>query len=268
MSNIYDLKGETKGKIELPIQFHEEFRPDLIRRAVLSLQTHRIQPHGTKLGAGDIFADFLSKRRHRFRTTYGYNQSRTPTKVMQRKGGRLTRRGANVPQAMGGRKSHPPRVETVLAEKINDKERKKAIRSALYATTVKEFVEERGHNVSSVKELPLIVVDNIEKLSKAAEVEKLLLALGLGAELDRTKEKKVRPGKGKMRGRKYRRKTGPLIIVSKKCELLNCGNVAGIDVVQLKNINAELLAPGTHPGRLTVWSESAIKEMKDKKLFM
>jgi len=30
----------------------------------------------------------------------------------------------------------------------------------------------------------------------------------------------------------------------------------------LENLNAELLAPGTHPGRLTVWTKSAFEKLE------
>lgn len=36
-------------------------------------------------------------------------------------------------------------------------------------------------------------------------------------------------------------------------------NLTGVDVVEAKNLNVQLLAPGTDAGRLTVWSESALK---------
>lgn len=35
----------------------------------------------------------------------------------------------------------------------------------------------------------------------------------------------------------------------------------GVDVIEAKNLNVQLLAPGTDAGRLTVWSESALKIM-------
>ena len=38
-------------------------------------------------------------------------------------------------------------------------------------------------------------------------------------------------------------------------------NLAGVDVVTVAGLNAELLAPGTHAGRLTIWSESAIRSL-------
>ncbi|MCD6547452.1 MAG: 50S ribosomal protein L4 [Nanoarchaeota archaeon] len=266
-ANVYSINGEVKGKIDLPKHFSEEFRPDLIKRAVLALQTHRLQPYGTFEEAGMRHVTFFTKRRHRYKGTYGYGQSRTPRKVIVRMGSRFTTIGAGVPQTVGGRKAHPPKVEKIREEKINDKERKKAIRSAIAATILKDVVKKRGHKIGDVKELPIVIEDKVEEIKKAKDAQKLLEKLGLKKEIERAKQKKVRAGKGKMRGRKYKKKVGPLFVVSKKCHLLKAAkNLAGVDAVVVKDLNAELLAPGTHPGRLVIWSEAAIKKLD--KLFM
>jgi large subunit ribosomal protein L4e len=36
-----------------------------------------------------------------------------------------------------------------------------------------------------------------------------------------------------------------------------------VDVTTVANLNVELLAPGTHPGRLTVWTSSAIERLSE-----
>jgi large subunit ribosomal protein L4e len=51
--------------------------------------------------------------------------------------------------------------------------------------------------------------------------------------------------------------------------LLNAAkNIPGVDVVEARKLNIELLAPGTHAGRLTIWTHAAIKEIEEKKMFM
>jgi large subunit ribosomal protein L4e len=40
-------------------------------------------------------------------------------------------------------------------------------------------------------------------------------------------------------------------------------NIPGIDVTTAKNLNAELLAPGGVPGRLTIYTESAVKALEN-----
>jgi large subunit ribosomal protein L4e len=41
-------------------------------------------------------------------------------------------------------------------------------------------------------------------------------------------------------------------------------NLAGVDVATAREVNAEDLAPGAHPGRLTLWTESAVAEVADR----
>jgi large subunit ribosomal protein L4e len=56
---------------------------------------------------------------------------------------------------------------------------------------------------------------------------------------------------------------GPLIVVAENKGLFEAaGNLPGVDIVSVKNLNAELLAPGTHPGRLTLWTCSAIEQLE------
>ena len=56
---------------------------------------------------------------------------------------------------------------------------------------------------------------------------------------------------------------GPLIVVSEDKGIGKAArNHPGLDVVTVGQLNAESLAPGTHPGRLTVWVEAAIKSLE------
>ena len=41
---VYSLEGEAIDEMELPEIFNEEFRPDVIKRAVISAQTARYSP--------------------------------------------------------------------------------------------------------------------------------------------------------------------------------------------------------------------------------
>ena len=136
-----------------------------------------------------------------------------------------------------------------------------ALAAAIAASGQIEIVKSRGHRVDGI-EVP-IIVDGLESLKKTSELEKLFSALKLEKEIARSSEKHVRAGRGKMRGRVYRKKKGPLLVVSDSVSLMRAaGNFSGIDVSSVKNLNPELLAPGTHAGRLTIWSAAAIKELE------
>ena len=264
---LIDLEGKETGKKDLPKQFHEEIRPDLIKRAVLVIQNNKRQPYGASKEAGKRASAKISRRRHAYRGAYGFGISRVPRKIMSRRGTRMNWVGAFAPGTVGGRRAHPPKAEKIWEQKMNKKERRKAIRSAISATIIADIVKERGHKVPD--NYPFIIDDKIEALKKVKEITAVFNKIGLNDEIERTKKKKVRAGKGTMRGRKYKKKVGPLIIVSKECDVMKAAsNIIGVDVCEVKNINAELLAPGTVPGRLTLWTSSAIDKLEKNKLFL
>ncbi|MEM2937459.1 MAG: 50S ribosomal protein L4, partial [Candidatus Bathyarchaeia archaeon] len=86
---------------------------------------------------------------------------------------------------------------------------------------------------------------------------------GVLADLYRVRESvKVRAGKGKRRGRRIKQAVGPLIVVAEDKGVVEAArNIPGVEVIPVKSLNAEVLAPGTHPGRLTIWTTSAIKAL-------
>jgi len=186
--------------------------------------------------------------------------------VLSRKGSQFFWQGAVAPGTVGGRRAHPPKASHTI-NKINKKEYNKAMRSALAATVAKDFVAKRGHVVP--EKYPFVVSDAITSLKKTKAAIEALNKLGFKQELQRTSKKGLRAGRGKTRGRKYTRKIGPLIVIAKPCALQkSAANIPGTKVVLVNKLNAELLAPGAVPGRLTLFTSSAINKMRDDKLFI
>ncbi len=264
-AKIFNLEGKAGKEIELPIQFNEEIHPNLIKRAVLSIESKERQRYGAMPKAGQRSSAKLSKRRRNYRGSYGHGISRVPRKIIWRRGRQFGWQGAFAPGTVGGRRAHPPKAIKIFDEKINRKERRKAIRSALAASLLKEYVEKR-HIVPNA--IPIIVESKFESLDKTKNVKDVLIKLGLEKEIERTNVKKVRAGKGKNRGRKYRIKCGPLLVVSKDCSLEKAGrNLQGIEISKVNSLNAKKLAPGCVPGRLIIWSEGAIERLRNEKLY-
>ena len=263
---VKDVKNGEKGSLSLPRQFSEEIRIDLISRAVHTIASHKRQPYGADPEAGKKSSAELSRRRRKYRGSYGHGISRVPRKILSRSGTRFNWVGAFAPGTIGGRRAHPPKAEKIWALKINDKERQKAIRSALAATMNKELVASRGHRIPT--DYPFAVSDDFEKIAKTKDVLASLKNIGFDDEVERCKDKTIRAGKGKLRGRKYRRKTGVLLVVSEQCPLeLSAANLPGIDVVKVNELNASLLAPGTDVGRATIFTENALKTLEEQNLF-
>ncbi|MCK4566784.1 MAG: 50S ribosomal protein L4, partial [Candidatus Thorarchaeota archaeon] len=174
------------------------------------------------------------------------------------------------PGTVGGRVAHPPEARKVLIERINKKENRLAIRSAIAASSNPEFVKARGHRVDNVPRIPLIVSSRLESLATTKEVHETLTALGLGDDLERAiNGRAIRAGKGKMRGRKMKTPKSLLIVVGTDTGVGKAArNLPGVDIAEVHGLNAELLAPGTHPGRLVVWTTSAIDRLGKENLFI
>ncbi len=262
---VLSIKAEKKGSIELPEQFNEDFRPNLVKRAAIAIKSKLIQAYGAKPTAGMRHSAEVSRRRHNYRGSYGIGISRVPRKVVSRRGTRFNWVGAVAPGTVGGRRAHAPKAEKKIIKGINDKERKKAIRCALTASLMKEIVSKK-HQVPEL--YPFIVSNEIESIKKTSDLNKALKTLGFEKELLRIKEKTIRAGKGKARGRKYKTKVGPLVIVSKECDVEKVSNLPGVDIVKINELNSLILAPGFEAGRLIVISEDSIKKIKEDKLFV
>ncbi|MDP6600168.1 MAG: 50S ribosomal protein L4 [Candidatus Woesearchaeota archaeon] len=264
--DILDISKKKTGEINLPIQFNEDVRTDLVSRAFLALRSNNRKPYGAKTEAGKRSSSIISKRRHQYRGSYGFGISRTPRKILSRRGTRMNWVGAFAPNTVGGRRAHPPKAEKILVKKLNKKERKKAIRAAISATIIANRVKSRGHIIP--ENYPFVLNKKFEELVKTKEVLSSLKSLGFEKELERVGEKNVRSGKGKTRGRKYKTKIGPLIVTSKESSITKAAsNIPGIDIVNVKNLNIELLAPGEFSGRLTLWTMGAIETLEKEKMF-
>lgn len=246
---IFNLEGKPVGKITLPSVFETPLRPDVIKRAVLAIQSSRIQPQGRDPMAG--------KRTSAESRGVGLGIARVP-RVKGPSG-----RAAFAPGTVGGRVAHPPTSARKIIKRIPKREKRLALLSAIAATASKKVVASRGHSVVDVPQIPLIVTNDLEELKKVKEVEEALIRLGVLADIYRVKEsRKVRAGKGKYRGRKMKWAIGPLIVVAENKGILEASrNIPGLDSVTIDNLNVEMLAPGAHPGRLTIWTNSAIEKL-------
>ena len=246
-ATVRDLDGGDAGEVDLPDVFTTQFRPDLIKRAVTAARANRRQAYGA-----DEFAGL-----------------RTPAESMGSGRGmahvpRQNGQARRVPQAVKGRPAHPPKAEKDRSLDMNDKERKLAVRSAIAATTDAELVAERGHRFDEDLELPLVVSDEFEELVKTRDVVAFLEAVGAHDDVERADDgKKVRAGRGTSRGRKYQEPKSILFVTSEEPSKA-ARNLAGVDVATAANVSAEDLAPGTAPGRLTVWTESALEEVASR----
>jgi large subunit ribosomal protein L4e len=248
-ATVRDLDGDDAGDLDLPAVFETTHRPDLVRRAVLAAQANRKQEQGADPHAG--------MRTSAESPGSGRGMAHVP---------RSNNEGRRVPQTVGGRRAHPPKAEADPSLDVNDKERKQAVRAAIAATADADVVAKRGHAFEDDLDLPLVVSDEFEDLVKTQEVVAFLEAVGAHEDVERADGgRSVRAGRGTTRGRKYREPTSVLFVTSSEAGPSKAArNLAGADVATASDVGAEDLAPGAEPGRLTVWTESAVAEVADR----
>lgn len=247
---LYSVEGDPIGKVKLPKVFYTPIRVDLIRRAVLSILSTKRQPQGRDPMAG--------KRTTAESWGVGHGVARVP----RIKG---SSRAAFIPGAVGGRQAHPPVTLKKIVERINRKEKKIAFKSAIAATAIRDLVTMRGHVVETIPTLPIVVEDALENLVRTSEVKNVFIKLGVWGDVERAAHgKRIRAGKGKMRGRRYKKPKSVLVVVNGGSIIRAGRNLPGVDVVKVSNLSVIHLAPGGHPGRLTIYTVSALAELEKR----
>ncbi len=253
-AEVVGMDGKSSGKVNVPDVFETQLRPDLVKRAFWLVGSHGFQPKGRDPMAGER----TSAETHSPPT--GTGQSRVP----RVKGERYPRSGlaGGIASVVKGRLPHPPRSEKVIYFGVNKKERRLATDSAIAYTAHLDAVKARGHRVKK-RSLPLVVSDDVETVEKTAELVSFFEKIDLAQELARVKDGvKRRTGKGRLRGRVYRTGVGPLIVVTNDRGVGKAaGSIPGVQVRSVESVNVMDLAPGGVPGRLTLWTESALSAL-------
>ncbi|MFW6152972.1 MAG: 50S ribosomal protein L4 [Halobacteriota archaeon] len=243
---LYDLDGTDTEAVALPAVFETEYRPDLIRRAFSIARANASQPRG---------ADPLAGKRT---SAESFGAGRGIAMVP-----RSNNRAKRVPQAVGGRRAHPPKAEADRTKDMNTNERRMANRSAIAATADADLVRERGHLVPEELACPVVLDDAFEELVKTREVVETLEAVGLGDDLERAeRNRNRRAGRGTTRGRPRYTPTSVLVVTSSEAgPARGARNIPGVDVATGRDVSVRELAPGGHPGRLTVYTAAALEEV-------
>ncbi|MCE4616206.1 MAG: 50S ribosomal protein L4 [Aeropyrum sp.] len=249
---LFNSKGEEQGDIDLPPVFGIPVRKDIIRRVYLSEFTARLQPKGRDPMAG--------KRTSAVSLGVGRGVARVP-----RVKGSL--RAALVNMARGGRVAHPPRVEKRVHERVNKKERTLGTMSAIAATAILDMVKSRGHMFSIETLPPVLDSEVLNEVTSTKQANILLQAIGVYQDVVRARERRrVRAGKGKMRGRKYVTPKSILFVVEdiKSPFARSVKSLPGVDVVEPRLLSVLHLAPGGVPGRLTVYTTRALEALGNR----
>jgi len=261
-SHVLDIDGKKGKEITLPNVFSSVVREDIVAKVVEAKKTRQPYSPSPVGGKQHSASGKIQHTRHVWKTMQGKGISRVPRKIMSRRGSQFNWVGAEIPSAVGGRRAHPPKVISMInTKRINKKEMALAFKSALSATGDEKIVAKRYERLNEKKlsGLPLVVESKIIHLKAKDLISSLKKILGDVLFEVSLKQRSVRSGKGKLRGRKYKKNLGLLLVVGNKEKLKT--NL--IDVKNVKGLNVTDLANGG-VGRLTMYTEEAISELGEK----
>ena len=258
-TQIIDIKGAKKGDIELPAVFSAPIREDIVSKVAEVEKFDIQQPYSLSPTAGrrHSASGTISHRRHEWKGHYGKGIARVPRKAMWRRGTQFYWIGAEVNSTRGGRRVHGPSgVRT--ERKINDKEFRLALASAIASTASQKHIIQRYSTLKGTKSLKLnfpLVIDSMEKAKVKDILAMLQTTLGDLYTLA-IQNKEVRSGLGKRRGRRYKSNAGLLLVTAK----LEKVKIKGIDVKSVKELKVLDIYP---LGRLTMFTQKALEEIKN-----
>jgi len=269
MISVYDKEGNKIKEIELPEHFKFEIREDIVYKVFRAyMLSHRV-PYGSYKYAGMEASAWTSKRRYTYRSSYKRGISRVPRSVFAKIAGDFRWIARVIPSAVKGRRAHPPKPEKNWYKKINKKEKRLAILSAISASSNLDYIKNRytksfTYLNESINTFGLpIVISNLEELKKAKEYRELFDKLKIEKFIEYVKEnKKQRAGKGKMRNRRIKKYRGILFVLSSDSELPKV-SIDGVEFSKVDQLNIEKLAPGGKIGRFIIWSEKAIENLRN-----
>src|ERR671917_2907558 len=146
-TKLYDLKGNEVSDIELPPVFNFPYRPEVIQKVYVNLDSHHYQRQGRYPAAGEIVS------------AESRNTGLGIARLARARGEGFPRAGqaAGVAGVRHGRVAHPPESWKTIYKKINHKEKQLGVCSAIAVTSKKELVLQRGHKIGNELKLPLVV---------------------------------------------------------------------------------------------------------------
>ncbi|MBU1252239.1 MAG: 50S ribosomal protein L4 [Nanoarchaeota archaeon] len=257
---VFDIEGKKAREIEMPEFFSAKIREDIVAKTLEAKKS--MQPYSPSPVAGKQHSASgkLVRRRHVWKSGYGKGMSRVPRKAHSRKGSQFNWTAAEVSSVRGGRRAHPPKVISMInVKRINKKELKIAMISALSATANKKEIMGRYESITDkdITRVPFIVESKLVSLKTKDLISSLKKILGEGLFEKIEKKRSVRAGKGKMRGRKYKTNAGLLLVTGEKEEV----KTSLVESKKAKNLGVVDLARGGL-GRVTVYTENAVKELQ------
>ncbi|KAH8891288.1 hypothetical protein GQ53DRAFT_746778 [Thozetella sp. PMI_491] len=257
---VISADGKSSGAtVAFPKVFSAPIRPDIVNQVHTGIAKNKRQPYSVSEKAGHQTS------------AESWGTGRAVARIPRVSGGGTHRAGqaAFGNMCRSGRIFAPTKVWRKWHVKVNQGQKRFAVASALAASSVAPLVFARGHKISGIAEVPLVVDSKAFEggaFGKTTAALGLLEAVGASADIERVKaSKKLRAGKGKLRGRRHRQRRGPLVVYDPEVdgkELVHgFRNVSGVETSSVYSLNLLQLAPGGHLGRFVIWTSAAFKAL-------
>ncbi|TEY35212.1 hypothetical protein BOTCAL_0595g00030 [Botryotinia calthae] len=258
--SVLSADGKATGTtIPLPKVFTSPIRPDIVQTVHTGMAKNKRQPYAVSEKAGHQTS------------AESWGTGRAVARIPRVSGGGTHRAGqaAFGNMCRSGRMFAPTKVWRKWHQKINLGQKRFATVSALAASGVPALLFARGHQISEVAEVPLVINSEVfegAKIARTSAAAGLLKTVGALADVEKVKgSRKLRAGKGKLRGRRHRQRRGPLVVYDGNAdgkELVRAfRNLPGVETCDVFSLNLLQLAPGGHLGRFIIWSSSAFKAL-------
>jgi large subunit ribosomal protein L4e len=253
---VYNDKSQATGeRITLPAVFRAPIRPDIVSFIHSEISKNRRQAYAVSEPAGHQTS------------AESWGTGRAVARIPRVRGGGTHRsgQGAYGNMCRGGRMFAPTKTWRRWHRRVNIKQRRYALVSALAASALPSLNLAKGHRIEGVPEVPLVLSDKVEEVKKTKEAVKILRNTAVWNDIEKVKAtKRFRAGKGKMRNRRRIMKRGPLVIYNKDNGITKAfRNIPGVTLLQVERLNLLKVAPGGHVGRFCIWTESAFKRLDE-----
>jgi len=242
-------------KVRLPQVFLTPIRSDIVQFVHTNLRKNSRQAYGVARWAGHQTS------------AESWGTGRAVARIPRVPGGGTHRagQGAFGNMCRGGRMFGPTRTWRRWHRKVLKGQKRYAVASALAASAIPALVTARGHKISEIAEIPLVVANEVlEGLGKTKKAAALLKKLNVDADIRKAKYSVVhRAGRGKMRNRPYKEKLGPMIVHNSPLASISPAlrNLPGVEIVNVARLNLLRLAPGGHLGRFIIWTRGAFTQL-------
>ncbi|KAF3932669.1 hypothetical protein ABW19_dt0202100 [Dactylella cylindrospora] len=254
---VFSSEGKAGSELPLPDIFKSPIRSDIVQTVHAGVAKNKRQSYAVSVKAGHQTS------------AESWGTGRAVARIPRVSGGGTHRAGqaAFGNMCRSGRMFAPTKVWRRWHVKINLNQKRFATASAVAATASQPLVLSRGHRISHTPSIPLVIdSSSLPDLTKTRAAVALLKAVGAYSDVAKvSKSRKLRAGKGKLRGRRHRQRRGPLIIYDPatdgKALTKAFRNIPGVETSPVTALNLLQLAPGGHLGRFVIWSSDAFKAL-------